>query len=111
MRRAAVAADGWGLSSRRRRAGRGRTRSARPCLRAGWSGLPSRPAAPRTSCQVFLGAGRYIGCAAAGQRDRVNDTLVQFLADAVGQRGPFEGEVVVDGVVGDYGGLVVADDR
>src|SRR5215469_12226449 len=59
----------------------------------------------------FAGVRRDIGGAGAGQVDRDDDLVEQFLADALGERGLFEGEVVVDGVVGDRRGLVVADDR
>src|SRR6516225_5051069 len=41
---------------------------------------------------------RHIGRAGAGQRKRVDDLIEQILADAVGQRGLLEGQVVVDGV-------------
>jgi len=45
--------------------------------------------------------GRKIGRAAAGQCERVDDPVEEFLADALGQGGLLEGQVMVDGVVGD----------
>src|SRR5690348_4280709 len=51
----------------------------------------------------------HVGRAGAGQRDRDHDLVEQLLADAVGQGGLLQGLVVVDGVVGDGRGLVVAD--
>src|SRR5262249_29720646 len=49
----------------------------------------------------FRGAGRHIGRTWAGQRDRDDDPVEQLLGYAFGQRGLLEGQVVVDGVVGD----------
>jgi hypothetical protein len=54
------------------------------------------------------GAGRGVGRAGAGEGERVDDPVVEFLADPVGERGLLEGLIVIDGVVGDGGGLVVA---
>jgi hypothetical protein len=58
------------------------------------------------------GRGRVeVGRDVAGQRERVDDPAEQLLADALGQGRLLEGQVVVDGVVGDGRGLVVADRR
>src|SRR5215472_15284693 len=50
---------------------------------------------------VFLGARRGVGGAGTGEVERNDDLVEQILADAVGERGLLEGQVVVDGVVGD----------
>src|SRR5262249_5404885 len=52
-----------------------------------------------------------VGRAAAGEREGVDDLVVQVFGYAVGQGSLLEGQVVVDGVVGDLGGLVVPDHR
>src|SRR5260370_42323685 len=49
----------------------------------------------------FAGARRDIGGAGAGEGERNDDAVEQFLADAFRQGGLLEGEVVVDGVIGD----------
>src|SRR5262245_37198142 len=59
----------------------------------------------------LAGGGWHVGRAGMGQVDWDHDPVEQLLADALGQRGLLEAEVVVDGVVGDGRGLVVADDR
>jgi hypothetical protein len=46
-----------------------------------------------------LGGGGHVGGAGVGEGEGV-DLLVEFFADPFGDRGWFEGEVVVDGVVG-----------
>src|SRR6267154_1354148 len=78
------------------------TRAARP--------TSSEPRPSRFSAAGFMSgfsrAGWLIGRAWTGQRDRVDDPIEQLLADAVGQGGLLEGQVVVDGVVGDGRGLV-----
>src|ERR1700678_3244036 len=51
----------------------------------------------------------HVGGAGAGERDGLDDLVVEVLGHAFGQGGLLEGEVVVDGVVGGRGGLVVAD--
>src|SRR5215813_4242463 len=55
----------------------------------------------------FSRAGRHVGRAGAGQVDRDDDLVEQVLTDPLGQRRLLEGQVVVDGVVGDGRGLVV----
>src|SRR5215472_8259801 len=75
------------------------------------SGMRAGRPPSRDFISLLLGAGWVVGGAGAGQVDRDDDLVVQVLADALGQRGLLEGQVVVDGVVGDGRGLVVADDR
>src|SRR5215471_2203297 len=93
-------------------------RAALPTGSAPWAGArgldPEAPAAgfaPGLLMSGFARVRRDIGGARAGEVDRDDDAVEQFLADALGQGGLLEGEVVVDGVVGDGRGLVVADDR
>src|SRR5215472_11000993 len=93
-------------------------RAALPMGSARWPGAcgrdPEAPGAGVASGLFMSGFARVcrdVGGAGAGQVDRDDDLVEQFLADALGERGLFEGEVLVDGVVGDRGGLVVADDR
>src|SRR5262249_1462863 len=43
-----------------------------------------------------------VGRGGAGEREGVDDAVVEFFGDAVGEGGLFEGGVVVDGVVGDF---------
>src|ERR1700730_69265 len=59
---------------------------------------------------LWAAAGLRVGRASAGQGERVDDPVEQLLADALGQGGLLEGQVVVDGVIRDHRGLVVADD-
>src|SRR6516165_8535934 len=49
----------------------------------------------------FAGAGRDVGGAGAGEVDRDDHAVEQVLGDAFGQGGLFEGQILVDGVVGD----------
>src|SRR5262249_38518645 len=93
-------------------------RAALPIGSAPWTGArrldPEVPGAGLASGLLmsgFAGVRRDIGGAGAGQVDRDDDLVEQFLADALGEGGLFEGEVLVDGVVGDGCGLVIADDR
>src|ERR1700728_2433607 len=107
-------------ASRRRSRWRGLAQSAQPrwpptdAISAARPTGISRPSAgsPFRDCmsRAWRG-GRHVGGAGAGEVEGNDDLVVQVLADAVGQRGLLEGLVVVDGVVGDGRGLVVADDR
>ena len=57
----------------------------------------------------LLGPGWDIGRAGAGECERLDDPVEQFLGDSLGQGGLLEGQVVVDGTLEDGGGLVIAD--
>src|SRR5215471_14321597 len=72
------------------------------------------PAASRAAARgVGIGISRRSGQsgqvsgAGAGEGEGDDDLVVQVLADPVGQRRLLEGQVVVDGVVGDRRGLVI----
>src|SRR2546421_4546156 len=87
-------------------------RAARPSATRGRATLMITADRTTTGKVVLVsGFGRKVGRAAAGERERVDHPVVQFLGYALVQRGLLEGQVVADGVVGDLRGLVVADDR
>src|SRR5215468_3415140 len=71
-------------------------------------GLPTSPFSMGGVMSGFSGTVRHVGRAGVGQVDRDDDLVVELLADAFGQRGLLEGQVLVDGVVGDGRGIVVA---
>lgn len=89
------------------------------------SSTPVRPARARRACRsrptrVWLGLHKrrlqavQNGVSAVptlGQRERVDQPVAQVLADAIGYRGLFQDEVVVDGLVSDDQCQVAADDR
>src|SRR5215471_19004258 len=70
------------------------------------SGIRAERAAGPSAVLIsgFPGAGWHAGRAGAGQRERDDHPVEEFLADALGQRGILERQVVVDGVVGDRRG-------
>jgi len=59
----------------------------------------------RDSTSRLFRAGGKVGGAGAGEGERVDDLVIQVLAHTLGQGGLLEGQVVVDGVVGDGRGF------
>src|SRR5580693_9812770 len=87
-------------------------RAARPSAMRGRATLMITADRTTTGKVVLVsGFGRKVGRAATGERERVDHPVVQFLRHPLGQRGLLEGQVVVDGVVGDLRGLVIPDHR
>src|SRR5215470_855046 len=66
---------------------------------------------PGECMSVFPGTWGHISRPGAGQGDRVNNPIEQLLADSFGQRRLLEGQVTIDGVIGDRRGLVITDYR
>src|SRR6516225_9171701 len=78
------------------------------------TGSMARPGCAAPASEVLISGflrARQVSRTPAGQRERVDHPVVQVLAHALGQRRLLQGQVVVDGVVGDLRGLVVPDDR
>src|SRR6516164_8996344 len=74
----------------------------------------SAGSAPTAVCPLISGLLAvcvHVSGAALRERQRLHDTVIQLLTDPLLERGLLEGEVLFDGVVGDFRGLVVADDR
>src|SRR6516162_9475427 len=86
------------------------TEAMRAALPIGSAGSCAGDECSWSTVMSRLGGRCQVGGPAFGQGEGVDDPIEELLAHPLGEGGLLEGEVVVDGVVRDDRGLVVADD-